>query len=229
MRKLWRLVKIMIYIGVTSSIASIATPAKAGIIYDNSPDTTGLDILVPNFLNLAVGTESYSTLQWFGSQFNVDTTSLLTGVDIFGINYSDYTGIEVIIRIWADLNNQPGQLIFSEVSAVSIQDSQSTESKDTLARFFAPVISMFLIEADTKYWISMAGVTNSLNLATFDSTNYTNPWVGRQGDYFRSECFICGDIAMRVHGDTLNSIPLPTTAGVLAIGIIALRLLRRKQ
>lgn len=200
------------------------TPARAGIIYDHSPDHTGSEILIPNYLNVT----DWTTRQWFADRFFLQQDTLISGIDIFGQNFDRSTiGRAAVIRIWADMDNTPGEMIYSYVSEITIQDSDGTASKPLLDRSFAPLGELFKATAGLQYWVGMAAVSTNLSLATFVSDDDNYIWLGREGDTFRGECTICGDMAFRLHGENIQAVPAPPTVMLLMLGFVYLIARRR--
>lgn len=200
-------------------LATSLSPANAGIIYDKSPDHTGYEILIPNYLNVT----NWTTRQWFADRFLLKQDALISGIDIFGQNFGMSTiGRAALIRIWADVENSPGDLIYSHVSEITIQDTEGTASKPLLSRSFASLGELFKASAGKQYWVGMAAVSTNLSLATFVSNDDNYVWLGREGNTFRGECTICGDMAFRLHAGNIQTVPTPPTLILLMVGFICL-------
>lgn len=207
-----------------AALIGMSAPSVGVPVFDRSPDTTGAEILIENFLNVV----DTSLPQWFAERFSLDSTTAIDGIDIYSRDYgTDKTGFETITRIWSDTNNAPAALVYKASSFVSIVDREGAETTANLTRKYAALGASFVAEASTQYWISMTGANkfNDIGQASYVNVDDGGMWLGRYGDMPMSFVDFTGDMAFRLHG---FEVPEPETAALLLIALAAACAARRR-
>ena len=207
----------------TALITGNIGAASASIVLDRSPDFTGGAILVENLLNV----EGQTLSQWNIERFTLDSKVLLEGVDIYSNSYGlNKVGNNVVIRIWSSENDHPDSLLYKSFSHITIQDGDGSLSTPNLTRKYAPLDTRFSAVASLQYWISMTGSVDNLGMATYANVDDGSTWLGRTGDSPSYECNFCGDMAFRLHGSVVSSVPEPSSGLLLVLGCVVLPVTR---
>lgn len=213
-----------IYVAV--ALAAAAISAQAAIIFDRSPDAVDSAIKIGNFLNVA---NDPALPQWFAERLVLSNSATLTGMDIFGNSYSSNAlGKNVLIRIWAGTTEAPAELLFKGQSVISAFDKDGTASEAALTRRFAALTTPFDLAANRIYWVSMAGLTeaDNVSLASYQMADDGGMWLGRWGDKPSGFGSFTGDMAFRLHG---NTVPTPATPPLVVGALVMLSIAKKTR
>jgi hypothetical protein len=187
-----------------------ATPAKATLLVDFSPDTTGASLDTAGYLN------NYG-VQIMGDRFSLATDVVLTGSSIYSRNTWGSVGDSARLMIFGDLSGTPTATpLIDLVTTLDAVDTQLTSSIGELTRKHATISDTFL--AAGTYWFSMPGNGVELGQA---SGNYDNNGLrfGASGTNLTNICNNCGDAFFTLEGTT--NIPEPATFTLVAAGLLA--------
>mgnify|MGYP002621795311 CR=1 FL=1 len=207
----------------TMALVGLSVDARAAILLDQSPATTGAAIL-------SDGLDNRSISQNFAEDFSFGTAVSLTGMDIYMAEDVATVGQSVTIRLYEDASGIPGTKLSDFTETVSTIDLIGAVG--TNERVHADFTIPLLLEADTTYWIGMSGT----GVTTFSLTGLGDvvdaPYDDRTMAQFTAESFSfisgtgTGDMAFRLEGII---VPEPTSAALMALGCLALLYLRTRR
>jgi hypothetical protein len=211
-----------------------ATPSRAGIVWDYSPDTTGATI---NLFGPGDALNNYSAGQNFAERVSFASTTSVSGMAIY--SYSGYgaVGDSVVVRLWSNASGVPGALLQEVNTAVSVVDIDGTSANPAFAdntRKFASFGAFELLAGET-YWIGMSGTLPvGIGQQTLDGQGAPD-----DESYFVFNGLApyalqdLGDLAFRLYGGSANQVPEPSTLPLIALGLagtaIALRRLSPRK
>lgn len=200
-------------------VVALGLPVRAGsILLDYSPDATGA-VIAPMgtaFSNISGG-------QNFAERIIFDTDVLITGMDIYSLDWWNTVGNYVVVRTWDEQVGYPDiGTVDSFYSSISAMDSEGITT--------APVLSIgsytrlhvdfgansFNLAANTALWIGISGFQSEMGQLALsgpkqpgNGTMYMFYGLNPAGEPYD------GDMAMRIHGE--RSVP-ETSSVVMLLG-----------
>jgi hypothetical protein len=193
--------------------------AHGTVILDDSPSTTGATISSNDWSNLLL-------TQSFAENINFASGATITGIDIYGDSFFGTIGQQATVRLWADNGGQPGTLLDTITTSISIIDNDGATSGNN--RKHADITPL-LLAAGTTYWIGMTGTTSDFTqtgLFNVDDNAMAQFNGGSTFSYFSG----VGDMAFRLEGDNNSSpVPEPSTFLLLGAGLVGVGFLRRRM
>jgi hypothetical protein len=193
-------------------------PARAGVIWDVSPATTGLT--THDGYGNAYGPDAHSG-QEFADTFAFGSATQVTGMDIYSRLHEGYVGDAAMIRLWAAGPARPGSRLAKFTETVSAVDGIGADPGEE--RVHVDFTSPLLVDGGTTYWIGMASIPSVDGV--FSQTSLYGVDDSRMAQ-FSGDDFLgvepTGDMAFRLEGgpvDASPAVPEPSTLMLLALGM----------
>ena len=201
---------------------ALGLPVRAGsILMDYSPDATGA-VIEPSYSAFS----NYWAGQNFAERIIFDTDVLITGMDIYTLDWWSLVGDGVLVRTWDEQMGQPD--LASGNNFLSVIAAMDTEGITT-----APILSVgsysrlhvdfgansFNLAANTALWIGISGFQSEIGQLALSGSN--QPGNGAMYMFNGLESSgepPIGDMAMRIHGERSASVP-ETGSVVMLVGL----------
>nr|WP_281415179.1 PEP-CTERM sorting domain-containing protein [Geobacter hydrogenophilus] len=188
------------------------------VILDNSPSRIGATIFggYGSFSN-------FLSLQSFADNINFVSGATITGMDIYSVPYKGTIGQQVTVRLWADNGGEPGILLDTINTTISIIDNDGATSGNN--RKHADITPL-LLTADTTYWIGMTGNPSEIEQTILNNVDDNKMTVFNDGSWY----ILGRDMAFRLEGDiNPSTVPEPSSFILLGAGLAGVGLLTRRM
>lgn len=199
------------------TISGSLTAQAAPVIWDYSPDATGISSGGNSYTNIATG-QNFLERVTFGS----DTT--VSGMSIYMTTFFGNVGDSVTIKLFSDGGAAPGTLLSSFNETVSEVDAEGTTIRPAAHRVFAEFTNNLNLLAGS-YYIGMSGAGITMTQSSLSG----GPDDGRMWQLNSdSVSFLAnvGDMAFRLYGAS-DPVPAPGALALLGLGLIGFGLRKR--
>ena len=201
---------------------ALGLPVRAGsILLDYSPDATGAVIGPPGS-----AWSNHSESQNFAERIIFDTDVLITGMDIYSLNWWNSVGHSVLVRTWDEQSGLPdfgsANDFLSVIAAIDTEGITTAPIIDVGSYIRVHVdfgASSFNLAANTALWIGISGFQSQMGLLSLSGPNQPGNGAMYQFTSLSPEGEPpIGDMAMRIHGERSASVP-ETGSVVMLVGL----------
>jgi hypothetical protein len=206
---------------ITATVLALgAAAAQAGVVLDWSPQATGGTVTNDYWTNMSPG-------QHFAEHVKFNASTAINGIDIFDGKNLGNVGSGAKVTIWSNAGAQPGGVLASYTTTISIADTSGTVNQNE-QRLHAD-FSDFVMLAGVDYWIGMSGFGT---VFTQTGLNGVAGGDGRMAQFNSNDSFsyfaTIGDMAFRLYGQSAN-IPEPATLALTGLALLGVAGVRRQR
>ena len=208
---------------------ALGLPVRAGsILLDYSPDATGA-VIEPT-----TAYQNNSAAQNFAERIIFNTDVLITGMDIYTLDWWNSVGNSVLVRTWDEQMGYPALgSVSSILTSIAAMDTEGITHAPVLAngsyvRLHVDFgVNSFNLSANTALWIGISGFQSEIGQLTLTGPNQPdNGALYMFNGLSSSGEPPLGDMAMRIHGE--RSVPETSSVVVLlGLGLCSLIAVRR--
>jgi hypothetical protein len=202
-------------------VAMMSVHVHAGIVWDYSPQASGTvstNILI-----------NRSAEQNFAERVIFSASTQIFGMDIYmseDFPQPPAVGDQGRIRLWSELNGEPDSLIATFTELVAIVDSEGAVLGNT--RVYVDFSTPLVLDAGVAYWIGMSHEPAGNVIPHWTQTGLMDPGAPGDSRMYQFDGTIkigftgtnLGDMAFRLHGTSLATVPEPTSIVMFGMGAL---------